>query len=207
MTKQCTEINNLYDDVPHCPGQISLPGVREHFYWLRRSEIIKWPVLPMNGAETLEENPVYKDDFVLAADSVWHRADLIPNESEPKSEQAGVYGSLHFSNQITLVLPGTGPKVTGLINELNNDDVVILVPQRDGHVRVFGNQDFQTTIKPSQAWGKGSSDSSNTTISVTIEDKSATPFYNGKIHTADGDVSGETDELIVASPPANGQGT
>ncbi len=204
MTKQCTEINNLYDDVPHCPGQVSLPGVREHFYWLRRSEIIKWPKLPMNGAAKLEDNPVYADDFTLAADSVWHKADLIPNESEPKSEQVGVYGSFHFSNQINLVLPGTGPKVTGLINELNNDDVVILVPQRDGHVRVFGNQDFQTTVKPSQTWGKGSSDSNNTSISVTSEDKSATPFYDGKIHTADGDISGVTDELVV-TPPATKQ--
>lgn len=199
MTKQCTTTNNLYDNVDHCPGQISLPGVREHAYYIRRSDITKWPKLLMNSADSLEANPVYSGDFTLAADTVWHKFDLIPGESEPKSEQTGVYGSYHFNNTITLVLPGTGAKVTGFINELNNDDVVFAVPQRDGQIRIFGNEDFQTTIKPSQAWGKSSSDSNSTTIEVTAEDKSATPFYTGKLVTAEGTIDGATDTLTTTT--------
>jgi hypothetical protein len=199
MTKKCTTTNNLYDNVEHCPGEISLPGMRTHFYYIRRSDIVKWPTLPMNSAESLEKNPVYDGDFTLAADAKWKKADLIPNESEPKTEQTGVYGSKHFNNTATLVLPGTQEKVTGLINELNNDDVVMLLPQRDGKYRVFGNPDFELDIKPSQAWGKGTSDTNSTTIEITDENRSAAPFYPGKIETDEGDISGATGELITTT--------
>lgn len=195
MTKSCTNTNNLYDNVDFCPGETSLPGVRDHFYFVRKKDIVSWPKLPLNSAEKLEEVAVYTGNFKLAADIKFNRVDLVPSESEPKSEQAGSYGSYHFTNSITLVLPGTAQKVTGLITELNNDNVVILVPQRDGQVRVFGSEAFNVEIKPSQAWGKGSSDSNTTTIEVSCEDRAATPFYPGDIDTNDGVINGATDEL------------
>lgn len=193
--KQCTNTNNLYDNVDFCPGEVSLPGVRNHAYFIRKSDIVSWPKLPRNGAKTLEEVAVYTGNFGLAADTKWNKIDLVPNESEPKSEQAGSYGSYHFTNSISLVLPGTAEKVTGLITELNNDDVVILVPQRDGKVRVFGSEAFTVEVKPSQAWGKGSGDANTTTIEVTVEDMAATPFYPGEIDTNDGIIDGSTDNL------------
>lgn len=193
--KQCTNTNNLYDNVDFCTGEVSLPGVRNHAYFIRKSDIVSWPKLPRNGAKTLEEVAVYTGNFGLAADVKWNRIDLVPNESEPKSEQAGSYGSYHFTNSISLVLPGTAEKVTGLITELNNDDVVILVPQRDGKVRVFGSEAFTVEVKPSQAWGKGSGDANTTTIEVTVEDMAATPFYPGEIDTNDGIIDGSTDNL------------
>ena len=193
--KQCTNTNNLYDNVDFCPGEVSLPGVRNHAYFIRKSDIVSWPKLPRNGAKTLEEVAVYTGNFGLAADTKWNKIDLVPNESDPKSEQAGSYGSYHFTNSISLVLPGTAEKVTGLITELNNDDVVILVPQRDGKVRVFGSEAFTVEVKPSQAWGKGSGDANTTTIEVTVEDMAATPFYPGEIDTNDGIIDGSTDNL------------
>lgn len=193
MVTTCTNTNNLYEDVEFCPGEISLPGVRDHFYFIRRKQIVKWPTLPGNSAASLDKVAVYTGNFTLAADAVWNRVDLVPSESEPKSEQAGSYGSYHFNNSISLVLPGTAKKVTGLITELNNDDVIILVPQRDGQVRVFGSEAFNVSVKPSQAWGKGSNDANTTTIDVSSEDMAATPFYPGEIVTTDGIIDGATD--------------
>lgn len=191
--KSCTNTNNLYEDVDFCPGQASLPGVRDHAYMIRRSDIAKWPTIPGNAAKSLDKVAVYSGNFTLAADKTFFRFDLVPNESEPTSEQVGTFGSYHFENKITLVLPGTGAKVTGLISEINNDDMVILVPQRDGKIRVFGNEMFQVNVKPSQAWGKGSSDPNTTTIEVTVEDLYATPFYPGTFETSSGTYSGATD--------------
>ena len=39
MAKNCTNSSNLYENVEHCPGEISLPGVRDHAYFARKSEI------------------------------------------------------------------------------------------------------------------------------------------------------------------------
>lgn len=191
----CTNTNNLYEDVEFCPGEVSLPGVRDHFYFIRRKEIATWPTLPRNSATDLDHVAVYEGNFGLAADAKWHKVDLVPSESEPKSEQAGSFGSYHFNNSISLVLPGTAKKVTGLITELNNDDVIILVPQRDGQVRVFGSEAFNVSVKPSQAWGKGSNDANTTTIEVSCEDMAATPFYPGDIVTESGTIDGATDTL------------
>lgn len=197
-TTACTGMNNLYENVEFCPGQVSLPGVRDHFYFIRRKDIIKWPTLPLNSAASLDKVAVYVGNFILAGDAKFKCVDLVPSESEPKSEQAGSYGSYHFTNSISLVLPGTAEKVTGLITELINDDVVILVPQRDGKCRVFGSPCFVVTIKVSQEWGKGSNDSNTTTIEVSCNDRAATPFYPGTIETNGATISGETDEEIPA---------
>lgn len=198
MAKKCSNTNDLYDNVEFCTGEVTMPGMRPYFFFIRRENITTWPTLPMNSAESLEKNPVYDGDFVLAADKKWKKVDLIPNESEPKSERTGAYGSYHFNNSATLVIPGIGPKQTGLINELLNDDVVMLLPQRDGRFRVFGNKDFKLDVNPSQNWGKATTDSNNTTLEITDENKSASPFYNGKIEADDGDYNGETGDLIVA---------
>lgn len=198
--RNCTDTNNLYEDVDFCPGQASLPGVRDHAYMIRRSDITQWPTIPGNAATSLDKVAVYSGNFVLAAEKEFIRFDLVPNESEPTSEQVGTFGSYHFENKITLVLPGTGAKVTGLISEINNDDMVILVPQRDGKIRVFGNEMFQVVVKPSQAWGKGSSDANTTTIEVTAEDMYATPFYPGNFETSAGTLSGETDSPVQQQP-------
>lgn len=201
MTKSCTDANNIYDNVPHCQGEINLPGTRDHAYFTRKSNIIKWPKLPLNGASSLDKAAVYDGDFTLAADAKFYKIDLVPSEQEPKSEQVGSYGSYHFTNTVSLVLPGTGEKVTGLVSELSNDKVVFIVPQTDGKCRVFGDEAFNTSVKPSQSIGKGSSDPNNTTIEISCESMASMPFYAGTIVTDDGNISGLTDELIVTPSP------
>ena len=62
----CTGTNNLYENVDFCPGQVSLPGVRDHFYFIRKKDIIKWPKLPLNSAESLDKVAVYDGNFTLA---------------------------------------------------------------------------------------------------------------------------------------------
>ena len=193
MAKNCTNSANLYENVEHCPGEISLPGVRDHAYFARKSEIKKWPTLPLASAETLDKVAVYDGNFTMEDDKVFAKIDLVPSESEPKSEQVGAWGSYHFQNSITLVLPGTSEKTTGLITLMNNDDIIMLVPQRDGKLRVFGSEAFNVTVKPSQSFGKGTGDSVTTTIEVTAEDMAATPFYLGTLPVAGGTVSGEDD--------------
>ena len=204
MSKSCTTSKNLYENVEHCPGQINLPGVRDHFYIIRKRDILKWPKLPLEAAESLDKVAVYVGDFTLAADAKWRRVDLVPSESEPKSEQAGSWGAFYFNNTIYLVLPGVGPKVTGLITAMNNDDIVAAVPQRDGQIRLFGDPAFNTTVKPSQTWGKGSNDANTTGIEIACGSMAAAPFYPGKIETDGGDISGATDELVSAAPKPGG---
>lgn len=202
MAKNCTEVNNLYEDVLHCPGQMSLPGPRSYAYFSSKADIVKWPTLPLQNAKNLAEVAVYEGNFVMAADTVWNRVDLVPNESEVKSEQVGAFGSKHFSNSFTPSIPGTEKDVTGLITMINNDDTVWAVPQRDGQLRIIGNEAFTVEAKPGQDWGKGSGDSNISTIELSVEDMAPAPFYPGELVTSEGIIDGSTGKLKVSETGA-----
>ena len=193
---RCSDDAVLYEDIDFCTGNRSLPGVRNHGYFMRRKDIKKFP--RPTGPKTegkMEDVAVIKENFQCFADVKWKRFDLVPNESEPTTESQGSYGSKTILNKIILVLPGTGKKVTGFISQLNNDDVIFLIPMADGHCRLFGNPLYQAEISVSQAFGKTATDANTTTIEVAVTDEYAAPFYEGEFVTEDGTILGSTDEL------------
>lgn len=193
--KRCADDAALYEDVDFCRGNKSLPGTRNHCYFMPHRGIVKFPRPAGAAATKMEDVAVIKENFVLVADQKWIRIDLVPNESEPTCESQGSYGSKTMLNKITLVMPGTGKKVTGYISQLNNDDGVFLVPMADGKNRLFGSPSYQAEIAVKQAFGKTATDASNTTVEVSATDEFAAPFYEGDIETSDGTISGATDEL------------
>lgn len=195
---RCSDDAALYDDIEFCMGDKSLPGTRNHAYYIPRRDIVTFP-RPAASPASLDAVAVIPStsSFVLAADKKWFRIDLVPNESEPECENQGSYGSKTFLNKITLVLPGTGKKVTGLISQLNNDDVVIIVPMADGKCRLFGSPAYQAELSLKQAYGKAATDATTTTIEVSVTDEFAAPFYEGNIVTAYGTINGATDELVT----------
>ena len=195
---RCADDAALYDDIEFCMGDKSLPGTRNHAYYIPRRDIVKFP-RPAASPASIDAVAVIPSTsaFVLAADKKWLRLDLVPNESEPSCENQGAYGSKTFLNKITLVLPGTGKKVTGLISQLNNDDVVIIVPMADGKCRLFGSPAYQAELTLQQAYGKNATDANTTTIEVSVTDEFAAPFYEGVIETNYGDINGATDELVT----------
>ena len=197
---RCADDAAIYDDIDFCLGNRCLPGVRNHGYFLQRRDIKTFP--RPNGPKTdgkMEDVAVIKANIELYADKLWKRFDLVPNESEPTSESQGSYGSKTMLNKITLVLPGTGKKVTGFISQLNNDDVVFLIPMADGKCRLFGNPIYQAGIAVSQTFGKTATDANTTTVEVSVTDEFAAPFYEGEFTTSEGTFLGSTDELKPAS--------
>ena len=198
-TVRCADDAALYEDIDFCMGDKSLPGTRNHGYYVPRRDIKTFPRPAGSAATKMEDVAVIKSNIELYADKLWKRFALVPNESEPTAEGQGSYGSKTMLNKITLVLPGTGKKVTGFISELNNDDVVFLIPMADGKCRLFGNPLYQAEIAVSQAFGKSATDANTTTVEVSVTDEFAAPFYEGEFATSDGTFLGTTDELKPAA--------
>ena len=198
MANNCTTDIDLYENVGFCVGQASLPGMRPHFYYIKRADIVTFPKPLGNGATKLEDVAVIKENFELLADKKWKKVELIEGESEPSCEGQGAEGSKSFLNRVQLVVPGTEKKATGLITMLNNDDVVIAYPQRGGAIRIIGNEMFRVQFELGQNAGKGVTDTAQTTINASVSDTSAAPFYEGVLKTEDGDIDGKTDTLVTA---------
>lgn len=197
MAKNCTGDIDLYENVGFCVGQASLPGMRPHFYMIRREDIVTFPKVKGTAAESMEDVVVIKDAFVLDADKKWKKVELIEGESEPSCEGQGSEGSRSFLNRVSLVLPGTEKKVSSLISLLNNDDVVIAYPQRGGAIRIIGNEMFRVQFELSQNAGKAVTDTAQTTINASVSDVNPAPFYEGVLETEDGDINGKTDTLVT----------
>ena len=200
MANKCTTDKDLYEDVQFCQGSASLPGVRPHMYLVRRVNILTFPKVKGDSAEKLEDVAVIKDNFVLAEGAKFVKIDLVEGESEPTCESQGNEGAKSFLNKIAAVLPGTQKKVTGLVSKLNNDDVVILYPQRDGAIRVIGNEMFRVQVELGQNAGKAVTDSSQTTVTASVSDINPAPFYEGTFETEDGVIDGKTDTIVSDKP-------
>lgn len=196
MANKCTTDKDLYEDVQYCQGSASLPGVRPHMYLTRRVNILKFPKVLGDSAEKLEDVAVIKDNFVLAEGAKFAKIDLVDNESEPTCENQGNEGAKSFINKLDAIVPGTQKKATGLITKINNDDVVILYPQRDGAIRVIGNDMFRVQADLGQSGGKQVTDSSQTKITVSVSDINPAPFYEGTFETEDGTIDGKTDTIV-----------
>lgn len=196
---RCADDAAIYDDIDFCRGDKSLPGTRNHGYWIPRRDIITFPRPAGSSAEKMEDVVVIKDNFVLAADKKWYRFDLVPNESEPTAEGQGSYGSKTILNKITLVMPGTGKKNSAFISQLINEDAIFLIPMADGRCRLYGSPSYQAEIAVSQAFGKTSTDANTTTAEVSVTDEFAAPFYEGEFETSEGTFLGSTDELKPAA--------
>lgn len=200
MATKCTTDKDLYEDVPYCQGSASLPGVRPHMYMVRRTNILSFPKVQGNDATKLEDVAVIKSNFVLAEGVKFVKIDLVEGESEPTCENQGNEGAKSFLNKVAFVLPGTQKKVTGLISKLNNDDVVFLYPQRDGAIRLIGNEMFRVQLELGQNAGKAVTDSSQSTITASVSDINPAPFYEGTFETEDGVIDGKTDTIVSDKP-------
>lgn len=201
LQTRCADDAALYEDIDFCLGDKSLPGTRNHGYYVPRRDIMRFPRPAGSAATKMEDVAVIKSNIELYADKLWKRFALVPNESEPTAEGQGSYGSKTMLNKITLVLPGTGKKVTGFISQLNNDDVVFLIPMADGKCRLFGSPLYQAEIAVSQAYGKTATDANTTTVEVSATDEFAAPFYEGEFTTSEGTFLGTTDELKPETNP------
>lgn len=197
MATTCTDERDLYADMKFCRGKKSLPGIRAYAYCIKKSNIVKWPTKADSDAADLAGIATLVGNFTLAADKKWNKLELIPDQNEVNSEPVGTYGSKMFTVTGTLVIPGTEEEATGFAAEANNDDLVYLIPERNGKFRLVGNKEFNTTTSAALASGKGSDDTNATTLTITVEDEIPAPFYPGTIETNDGDISGATGEAVA----------
>ena len=199
MAKKKCEVADLYDSLEFCPGETSLPGLRNEAYFVSRHQITTYPKLPAvtDDGVSMSSLATYKGDFSLAADAVFHKMDILDSKSNNISSSQGEKPSKSFINTITLKYAGNNEAAAGFCRLANVDDLLFIVRQRDGAYRVIGNEMFATDVKPSQDSGMQVTDESGTTIEASVTDVAPAPYYKGHIKTADGIIDCATGEITA----------
>ena len=200
MASKCKEVPSLLGSIEFCAGESVRPGIRPHAYVISQRDIVKWPSRPKlsDAGATMSKLASYSGDFVLAADKKWMKIDAIPNKGSFSCEKQGEFPSVTYLNKISLTHPGIGDEATGFCQLCVIDHFVMLVPQRDGRYRVFGNPDYDLELKPKLESGEGTN-GGGTSIEGEVTDISPAPFYPGKIETADGAISGADGTMMSAA--------
>lgn len=187
---ECTT-KSIYESLNFCDGQTVLPGIKPKVYFLPKSKILSWPKLPqISEAEKMSDLAKLKGSFVLEADCKWRTLKALTTKSNATSETQGEYPSVTALNKATLKYPGTDEEAAGFARQAMSDDLVYLIQQRSGKFRVLGSESFETTTKPSLAMGEGNTGEAGTTLEIEATDICFAPFYEGKIETEDGNISG-----------------
>lgn len=189
----------LYKSLGFCKGSTVLPGIRTTAYYIAKRDIVKWPTLPNVATAAMGELATYTGDFTLAADKKWQKIDLIDNKGKIESESQGDKPARTFLNKITLQHPESDAEAAGFARQANADDFVYLVQRRNGKFRVIGSEAFETDTKPKQDSGEGVTGDQGTSLEISCTDVAPAPFYEGKIETEDGDISGEDGSIIVSA--------
>lgn len=196
----CTD-KSLYESLQFCQGQKVIPGIRNHVFAIAKRDIVKWPELPDVSTESVDlaKLGTYTGDFTLVAEKKWLKIDLAMNKGNIECETQGDRPSRTFLNKLTAAYPGTSAQATGFCRLAIDDDMVFLVPQRDGQYRVLGNEMFETDVKPALSTGEGIDTVGGTNIEINVTDICPAPFYTGKIETAEGDISGATGKPVAGA--------
>lgn len=194
----CTS-KRIYDSVKFCAGSPVMSGIRPKVFFIPKSDIVTWPVLPSFGTTgvTMNQLASYTGNFVLAADKHWLELDTLTARDNVRTEAVGDWPSRVNNCQADLVLADVEEYAAGFARQANNDDLVYLVQQRNGKFRVLGNEAFSTDTQVAQALGEGEQGEVGTTLTVAVLDEVPAPFYPGEIETADGKISGADGSPIV----------
>ena len=186
-----TECSNaaLYSSLGFCKGKPLLPGIRTRVYYIPKSDIVKFPVLPETATENMASLATYTGSFEIAAEKKWKYIDLVDNKGKIESESQGDFPARTFINKISLLHPETNEEATGFARQANADDFVYLVQLRNGKFRVLGNESFRTDTKPKQDSGEGVSGDFGTTIEIEVTDVCPAPYYTGEIVTDEGTIN------------------
>lgn len=189
--------DNLYNSLAWCTGRRVLPGIRKRLYYIPKSDIVKWPVLP-NAPEkdgNISEIVTYKGDFTLAADAKWRYIEVVTGESPVSSEAQGEMPSQTSLNKGTFKYPSIEEEATAFAKQANNDDLVYCYQSAGGRYRIIGNEMYLTTTKVKQEHGATVTDKAGTTIETECTDLCPPPFYTGKLLTEEGELDCSTGEL------------
>jgi len=168
-----------------CEGKPVLPGIRRRIYYTAKSNISKWPTLPVDeyGRPT---SAVLQGSFEMVADKVFHYIDVLVNNSGLVSEAQGEKPSQTQINRITAVHPAVDEQASMASAYFNNNDIVALVQDMDGKYRMVGNEKWQGNATVAQDNGQGATGTASTTITIEHTDLIPAPFYEGEIITEEG---------------------
>lgn len=126
------------------------------------------------------------EDFVFHTGKFWLPVYCTLGTGELKSKQVGERDGKSYENTADLFFPGSKKEGAGFFEVMKNTNILMLIRERDGAVRVLGSARFSAEIKENEhTTGKEITNRKGFTYQVRSEGRYA-PYYEGDILTQEG---------------------
>jgi hypothetical protein len=121
-------------------------GLASKHYYARLDDILTFPVPPNNPA-TFAAKVTAVGNFVMKPGKAFKSFYCTLEKGELTSEMVGgARDGKSFQNLAAFYHPGSSPSLLGFMETIKNDDVVVLVKELNGQIRIIGQPDIPANL-------------------------------------------------------------
>jgi len=146
--------------------------MRKTAYFIQKSKIAAWPAATKG---------VISDDFTLAADAHWYEIDMIPRRSSLQSAPQGEWPSRSYEVTAVVFVPDDGPDTEDFCNMALNEELVLLMPRKDGTLRLIGCEEEIIEVSPEGNAGSEATDVMGETVTFQTTMDHKPYIYQGAV--------------------------
>lgn len=177
-------------DLTHLAGSDNTPGIQQTIYYAPLEDIASLPVPDKDDSAsatgTFADLVTITSDIVMKAGKQFHSMYVTLEDGDLKHEGQGEMDSMSFKNSLEFAHPGSKPEILGFAQWVKNNNIVFLVPEVDGQVRLLGSRAYPAKLQSAPGGtGKKSADGKKTTFTFHSSRKGPAPIFKGKVAITD----------------------
>jgi hypothetical protein len=172
-----------FADLTWADGEENMGGVKVTAYYALAADIETFPVLPTSPATAADEVTL-DGNFVMKAGKYFHKIYCTMQTGEVVDENQGEADGQSFVHKATLFYPGTKVEALAFAKNANNSNMIFVIEEVTGQMRVVGSEAIPAKVKPSFTTGKAYADRKGMTLEVTSYGYTPAPVYTGYIDLA-----------------------
>lgn len=171
-------------DLTHKPGSDNTPGIGQLVFYTTMQNVVSLPKPTVD--DSASDTGTFADLVTITADIVvkkpMNSIYVTLEDGELKHEGQGETDSMSFKNTLEFAHPGTKPEQLGFAQWCKNNDLLFLVQEVDGQVRVLGTRTYPAKLASAPGGtGKKSTDGRKTTFTFHSSRKGPAPVFTGKV--------------------------
>ncbi|WP_151087374.1 hypothetical protein [Hymenobacter baengnokdamensis] len=174
-------------DLTHTSGTDNTPGIQQKIFYTTLENIVTLP--KPTEDDSAASTGTFADLVTITADIVVKKPlssiYVTLEDGELKHSGQGETDSMSFKNELEFAHPGTKPEQLGFAQWCKNSNLIFLVPEVDGQIRVLGTRGYPAKLATAPgSTGKKSTDGRKTTFTFHSSRKGPAPVFTGKVMVA-----------------------
>ena len=171
----------------------NMAGIGEKFYWAIAADVLTWPTLPtIAGSADYEALSTLTGNFVMATGKKFFEGYSTLDTGSLDDKMQGGLDCHSYKSEFSISNPGMKKKLIGFMRATQNENLVFIVTDAEGQMRVVGSELFPAKPEKGEgSSGKAASDSKKADLGFFAYSNGPAPVYTGTVPlTAAGSSSG-----------------